>query len=29
MFTVRDGRIIALRDCRDRQEGLRLTGIQS
>jgi ketosteroid isomerase-like protein len=28
VFTVRDGRVVALRDCRDRQEGLRLTGIQ-
>lgn len=28
VFTMRDGRIVALRDCRDRQEGLRLTGIQ-
>jgi len=27
--TVRDGRIVALRDCRDRQEALHLTGIQS
>jgi ketosteroid isomerase-like protein len=29
MFTVREGRIVALRDCRDRQEALRLAGIQS
>ncbi len=29
VFTVRDGRVVALRDCRDRQEALRLTGIQS
>jgi hypothetical protein len=29
MFTVRDGRIVALRDGRDRQEALHLTGIQS
>jgi ketosteroid isomerase-like protein len=29
VFTVRDGRIVALRDCRDRQEALHLTGIQS
>ena len=29
VFTVREGRIVALRDCRDRQEALRLTGIQS
>jgi ketosteroid isomerase-like protein len=28
VFTVRDGRIVALRDCRDRQEALHLTGIQ-
>jgi ketosteroid isomerase-like protein len=28
VFTVREGRIVALRDCRDRQEALRLTGIQ-
>jgi len=28
VFTVRDGRIVALRACRDRQEALRLTGIQ-
>jgi ketosteroid isomerase-like protein len=28
VFTVRDGRIVALRDCRDRQEALRLTGIR-
>jgi ketosteroid isomerase-like protein len=27
VFTVREGRIVALRDCRDRQEALRLTGI--
>jgi len=26
---VRDGRIVALRDCRDRQEALQLAGIQS
>jgi hypothetical protein len=29
VFTVREGPIVALRDCRDRQEALRLTGIQS
>ena len=29
VFTVRDGRIVALRDCRDRQQALHLTGIQS
>jgi ketosteroid isomerase-like protein len=29
VFTVRDGRIVALRDCRDRQEALHLSGIQS
>jgi len=29
VFTVRDGRMVALRDCRDRQEALHLTGIQS
>jgi ketosteroid isomerase-like protein len=29
VFTVRDGRIVALRDCRDRQEALQLTGIRS
>ena len=28
VFTVRDGRIVALRDCRDRQEALQLVGIQ-
>lgn len=28
VFTVRGGRIVALRDCRDRQEALRLTGIR-
>jgi ketosteroid isomerase-like protein len=28
VFTVHDGRIVALRDCRDRQEALHLTGIQ-
>jgi ketosteroid isomerase-like protein len=28
VFTVRDGRIVALRACHDRQEALRLTGIQ-
>jgi hypothetical protein len=29
VFTVRDGRIVTLRDCRDRQEALRLAGIES
>jgi len=29
VFTVRDRRIVALRDCRDRQEALHLTGIRS
>jgi ketosteroid isomerase-like protein len=29
VFTVRDGRIVALRDCRDRQEALQLAGIPS
>jgi ketosteroid isomerase-like protein len=29
VFTVREERIVALRDCRDRQEALHLTGIQS
>jgi hypothetical protein len=29
VFTVREGRIVALRDCRDRQEALHVTGIQS
>jgi ketosteroid isomerase-like protein len=29
VFTVREGRVVALRDCRDRQEALRLAGIQS
>ncbi len=28
MFTVRDGRIVALRDCRDRGDALRLAGIE-
>jgi uncharacterized protein len=28
VFTVRGGRIVALRDCRDRQEAMHLTGIQ-
>jgi ketosteroid isomerase-like protein len=28
VLTVRDGRIVALRDCRDRQEALRLVGTQ-
>jgi ketosteroid isomerase-like protein len=29
VFRVRDGRIVALRDCRDREEARRLAGIQS
>jgi ketosteroid isomerase-like protein len=29
VFTVREGRVVALRDCRDREEALRLAGIQS
>jgi ketosteroid isomerase-like protein len=29
VFTVRDGRIVALRDCRDRQEALAIAGIES
>jgi ketosteroid isomerase-like protein len=29
VFTVRGGRVVALRDCRDRQEALQLVGIQS
>jgi ketosteroid isomerase-like protein len=28
VFTVREGRIVALRDCRDRQEALHFSGIQ-
>jgi ketosteroid isomerase-like protein len=28
MFTVRDGRIVALRDCRDRADALTLAGIE-
>ena len=28
VFTVREGRIVALRDCRDRQEALQLAGLQ-
>ena len=28
VFTVREGRIVALRDCHDRQEALQLAGIQ-
>jgi len=28
VFTVCDGRIVALRDCRDRQEAVHLTGVQ-
>jgi ketosteroid isomerase-like protein len=29
VFTVREGRIVALRDCRDRQEALQLAGIKT
>ena len=29
VFTVRGGRIIALRDCRDRQEALQVAGVRS
>ena len=29
VFTVRDGRIVALRECRDRQEAIQRAGIQS
>jgi ketosteroid isomerase-like protein len=29
VFTVRGGRIVALRDCRDRQEALQLAGIST
>jgi ketosteroid isomerase-like protein len=29
VFTIRGGRIVALRDCRDRQEALQLAGIQT
>jgi ketosteroid isomerase-like protein len=29
VVTVRDGRIVALRDCRDRQEAAQLAGIHS
>jgi ketosteroid isomerase-like protein len=28
VFTVRGGRIVALRDCRDRREALQLAGLQ-
>jgi hypothetical protein len=28
LFTVRDGRIVALRDCRNRRDALRLAGIE-
>jgi hypothetical protein len=28
VFTVRDGRVVALRACRSRQEALRLAGLQ-
>jgi uncharacterized protein len=27
VFTVREGRIVALRDCRDRQEALQVVGV--
>jgi ketosteroid isomerase-like protein len=29
VFTVREGRIVALRDCHDRQEALQLASIQT
>ena len=29
VLTVREGRVVALRDCRERQEARRLAGIQS
>ena len=29
VFTVREGRIVALRDCRDRQEALQLAAIKT
>ena len=29
VFTVGEGRVVALRDCRDRQEALRLAVIRS
>ena len=29
VFTVRGGRIVALRDCRDRQEALEAAGIRT
>jgi ketosteroid isomerase-like protein len=29
VFTVRGGRVVALRDCRDRQEALQLAGLDS
>jgi hypothetical protein len=28
VFTVREGRIVALRDCRDRQEALQVAGVR-
>ena len=28
VFTVREGRIVALRDCRDRQEAMAIAGIE-
>jgi hypothetical protein len=29
VFTVREGRVVALRDCGDRHEALQLAGIQT
>lgn len=29
VFSVREERIVALRDCRDRQEALQLAGLQT
>jgi uncharacterized protein len=29
VFTVREGRIVALRDCRDRQEALQVAGVRA
>jgi hypothetical protein len=28
IFTVRDGRVVAMRDCRDRDEALAMAGIE-
>jgi hypothetical protein len=28
VLTVRDGRIVAIRDCRDREEALAMAGLQ-